>query len=170
GPIASENFDVCTVGASEDSRAWTRLNAVELAREHRLVRSGAVLQWHDLDLEAMPRPEITLTYHQHEPGIAFWLDYAVLPRLEVLPQGPRSSACRPRQENDVRAATDCHDDGYHVIIGESPTSIRFLALFLCWSFDHPSTAFANETAEAFSDSKVMSILVAEDLARVSSNH
>src|SRR5262249_45658301 len=94
GPIASENLDVCTVGASEDSRAWTRLNAVELAREHRLVRSGAVLQWHDLDLEAMPRSEITLTYHQHEPGIAFWLDYAVLPRLEVLPEGRRSPDCR----------------------------------------------------------------------------
>jgi hypothetical protein len=72
------------MSAGQDRRAWARFDAVEFAREQCLVRGGAVLQRHDVDLQPMPRAKITLTNHQHEPGVAFRLDDAMSPGLEVL--------------------------------------------------------------------------------------
>ena len=74
------------------------LDAVEFAGEQCLVRGGAVLQWHDLDLQPVSRSKVMLTNHQHEPGIAF--------RLSMTPcrQGLRSCApaCAP---NRARTST-----------------------------------------------------------------
>ena len=107
GPVASENLDVRAMSASQDRRAWARFDAVEFAGEQRLVRDGAVLQRHDVDLQPLPRAKITLSNHQHESGVAFRLGDAVSPGLKILCVG----LCTKSGQNKCYGNTSRDDHG-----------------------------------------------------------
>ena len=71
------------------------------------MRRGAVLQWHDLDLKAVPGCEVALPHHYHEARVALGLDHSVLPRFELLPR-----ACSPdnrHEEPDDETSRKRHD-------------------------------------------------------------
>ena len=109
-PVAADNLQVGAVRAGQDRRAGARFDAVELARQQRLVRGGAVLQADDIELEAVLFGKAPAADHQHEAGIALGFDHGVPPGLEV---GRSGRAANDRQQQRHCEAGKSHSSADH---------------------------------------------------------